>query len=429
MSEMLHDISFRQAIIESQKIIYDKDLRKTIVQHYSDLHRDELTDWLKGVAGNSSSNSRAQMAGAKVSEYLRQNVISTYIGYNVYTALKHAPTAAILSMRQVGPVNFLKAVTDLYGKSEEIGVSNSEFAMKWSEELQRRERHWQDTIAGEHKEIQGEGTLRESMIEKGSWLVAQSDMLSAKPMWVAAYRNGKEAGLDHGQAIYEADQAVRFAHGSTAKTNLPGLVRGGGALHGWLTTLYGFFGTMMQRRIELAYQMNDIYKLGREGEIKQAAANVPTLLTNVFTYVIWPTLVEEWVTGLNQDDRRGFGQRLLSASSLGIASSFLYLRDIVHGIATSHEPSVGLISGALHDVNNLFRDVAKGKQMFSKEHAGKTVQDAITVFGEATGMAPKAIGNAARFGIDLATGKARPKSAADYARGFTRGTTEKHVHQ
>src|SRR5258707_15782598 len=132
---------------------------------------------------------------------------------------------------------------------------------------------------------------------------------------------------------------------------------------------------------------------------------------------------------MNKYDRRGFGQILLSALRLGIASPFPSFRDIVHGKAPSHEPSVGLISGALHDVNNLFRDVSKGKQMFSKEHAGKTGQDAITVFGEATGMAPKEIGNAARFGIDLASSKARPKSGTDYARGFTRGTTEKHVHQ
>ena len=43
------------------------------------------------------------------------------------------------------------------------------------------------------------------------------------------------------------------------------------------------------------------------------------------------------------------------------------------------------------------------------------------------GKAPKEIGNAARFGIDLVSGKTKPKGVTDYARGFTRGTTEKHV--
>jgi hypothetical protein len=229
-----------------------------------------------------------------------------------------------MSMGEVGAKPFLNAVTSLYGKSPELGFSNAEFAMKWSEELQRRERHWQDTIAGEHASLEGSTNLRQKIIEKGSWLVAQSDMLSAKPTWVAAYNNSIEKGLSHGEAIDLADRAVRRAHGSTATTNQPALVRGGGPLHGWLTSVYGFFGTAMQRRIEIAHQLNDTYGLVKEGEINKAARTVPGIAADVFTYVVWPTIVEEWVTGLNTDDRRGWGTHLVSGAFMGLSSSVLY---------------------------------------------------------------------------------------------------------
>ena len=86
---------------------------------------------------------------------------------------------------------------------------------------------------------------------------------------------------------------------------------------------------------------------------------------------------------------------------------------------------MGLLSSSLHDVKKAATDISKGREAFSKAHAGKTIGDILTVFGEGTGMAPKIIGNATRFGIDLVNKQTQPKTAADYARGLTRGTTKK----
>jgi hypothetical protein len=422
IKQMIHDIAFRDTIIQTEKIFGNKAFQAEVTKHYGPIYTDLLMPYLRNMAGAESIPSKAGAKAAQISETLRQNVISTYIGFNPYTALKHGPTAALMSANEVGPVNFLNAVRSLYGQSPELGLSNSEFALKHSEELQRRERHWQDTIAGQHNEIEGNSSLREKIIEKGSWLVAQSDMLSAKPTWVASYNKNIGEGLSHGESVDLADRAVRRAHGSTAETNQPALVRGGGPLHGWLTSVYGFFGTAMQRRIEIAHQLNDTYQLGKEGEIKAAASNIPKLTRDIMTYVIWPTAVEEWVTGLNQDDRRGWGRRAIDAGTMGIASSVLYLRDLVHAFTTGQDPGAGLISSPLHDLANTVRDIRKGKEAFNRQHAGKTVGDILTVLGEGTGMSPKIIGNATRFGIDLVNKQVKPKGAAEYFRGITRGT-------
>lgn len=422
IKQMIHDIAFRDTIIQTEKIFGNKAFQAEVTKHYGPIYTDLLMPYLRGLAGSESIPSKAGAKAAQISETLRQNVISTYIGFNPYTALKHGPTAALMSANEVGPVNFLNAVRSLYGQSPELGLSNSEFALKHSEELQRRERHWQDTIAGQHNEIEGNSSLREKIIEKGSWLVAQSDMLSAKPTWVASYNKNVGEGLSHGESVDLADRAVRRAHGSTAETNQPALVQGGGPLHGWLTSVYGFFGTAMQRRIEIAYQLNDMYQLGKAGEIKAAAAKIPQLTRDIMTYVIWPTAVEEWVTGLNQDDRRGWGRRAIDAGTMGIASSVLYLRDLVHAFTTGQDPGAGLITSPLHDLANTVRDIRKGKEAFNRQHAGKTVGDILTVLGEGTGMSPKIIGNATRFGIDLVNKQVKPKGAAEYFRGITRGT-------
>jgi len=429
MKQIMHDVAFRETILEADKIFSNKAFRAEVIKRYGAHYEDLLSPYLKHLAGAESISSRAASKAAQVSEFLRQNTISTYIGFNPFTALKHGPTAWVMSTGEVGPKNFLNAVTSLYGKSPELGLSNAEFAMKHSEELQRRERHWQDTIAGEHASLEGSANLREKIIEKGSWLVAQSDMLSAKPTWVAAYDKYTREGLSHGESIDLADRAVRRAHGSTAATNQPALVRGGGPLHGWLTSVYGFFGTAMQRRIEIAHQLNDFGHFVEEGKINEAAGTSRSIAADVFTYVIWPTIVEEWVTGLTTDDRRGWGTHLAAGAFMGLSSSVLYLRDLMHAFVTGHDPGVGLLSSPLHDVTNVLRDFKKGRESMNKAHAGKTVADTLAVLGEATGMVPKTIANATRFGIDLVNKQTHPRSVGEVFRGVTRGTTKLRVEK
>jgi hypothetical protein len=429
LRQIIHDIAFREVILETDKVFGNKAFGAEVIKHYGQEYEDLLRPYLTHLAGAESIPSRAQSKAAQLSEYLRQNVISTYIGFNPFTALKHGPTAWVMSMGEVGPKNFLNAVRSLYGQSPELGLSNAKFAMKWSEELQRRERHWQDTIAGEQSSLEGSRNLREKFIEKGSWLVAQSDMLSAKPTWVAAYNKYLADGLSHGQSIELADRAVRRAHGSTAATNQPALVQARGALHGWLTSVYGFFGTAMQRRIEIAHQLNDAYHLVGEGEIGKAARTVPGIAADVFTYVIWPTIVEEWVTGLSTDDRRGWGTHLIAGTFMGLSSSVLYLRDLMHAFVTGQDPGVGLISSPLHDMTNMLRDFKRGKEAMNKQHAGKTVGDTLTVLGHATGMAPRTIDNAIRYGIDLVNHQARAKAPSDVLLGVTRGSEKRRVER
>jgi hypothetical protein len=205
------------------------------------------------------------------------------------------------------------------------------------------------------------------------------------------------------------------------------LVRGGGPIHGWLTSVYGFFGTVMQRRIELAHTLNDIHQLGKAGEITAAAKQMPKLLTDFMTYVVLPTAIEEWVTSLTTEDREGWGTYLGKASIKGIASSFLYFRDIIHAFTTGQEPGVGLLSSPLHDLAKAYKDTTKLSKMFSRERAGKTVEDLLTVVGEGTGMVPKVAAHAARFGIDYANRQIHPRGPAEVARGVTRGKPERQL--
>lgn len=442
LNEILHYVAFKNAVTETAKLVRDKDLRRQVTKHYGDNYVDMLDSWVKDTAGRSGFSNRLWQDFEHYSNIMRGNVISTLVGLNPYTVMKHGPTALVNSMYEAGAANFIKtfgkevpaelyrnSIGNLFAHGPEYGEGDWQFAMKNSEELQRRSRHWSETIVGQHKDIYGAPTLRETIQEVASKPVALSDLVSAVPTWTAVYNKEIMAGSDHGLAVFTADRAVRRAHGSTAATNLPELVRGGGPMHSWLTTLYGFFGTQMQRRAEVAFQLNDIYQLGKAREIKAAAGKMPQLSGLIFATMFWPTVVEEVVNHIGSEDHRGWLEKLFYGALGGTASSFLYLRDMTYGISHDRDPSVGLASTVAHDFAKVMADLKKGKTMLNKQHAGKSVEDFLTAFGDVSGMSPKIVGHTARFGIDWYTGYQRPKTLGDIGLGVTKGTMKRRIEK
>ncbi len=441
LNQVLHDIAFRAEMIEAAKIVKNKEFRKALRQYAGEQFVPMFDNWLANVAGAQNIQYGIMADVARASNYARTNVIGSLIGGNPSTVFKHGPTAAYNSMYQVGMRNFIKSfgetvpsylldsVTDLFVRDQDFADRQWNFAKENSEELQRRERNWQETIGGASKIIEGKSTLREKILYWGAKPVALSDMLSAIPTWLAAYKTEMEATGIHGDAVYAGDKAVRKAHGSTAVTNLPELVHQAGPFGGWLTTLYGFFSAQMQRRAEIAFKLNDTYHLARDSELKAASKTLASTIPLIFSAVIVPTIIEEYVTGIGTDDRRGWGQRALYGIIGGMANSFLYFRDLAHGVTTGQEPSIGMATTVAHDFTNVFKEVAHPIKALDRNHAAKTVSDFITAFGEATGLAPRQVAKVVRFGLGNTLGTEHPKGPQDVGVGLMRGTAKRRIER
>src|SRR6266478_1519352 len=102
INQMIQDIAYREPLLEIQKIFKNEAFRNEIDNNYGVHYKDILDPWLQRMAGQASIPSATWKWAGEWSEYLRQNVISTYIGGNIYTALKHGPTALVMSSRVVG---------------------------------------------------------------------------------------------------------------------------------------------------------------------------------------------------------------------------------------------------------------------------------------------------------------------------------------
>ena len=434
--QLIHDIAFKEPLRDAVRIFKDSTVRNGFKSYVGDEYLNAIDSFLARIAHVKTFNSAAAVEGNRMSEFLRQNIMSFYVGLNIGTVLKHGPTALINSARQIGVQNLLRGYKMMYQTNPETGESWKKFIDENSEEIQRRSRDWSERFGGVYKAMT-QGTLRERIIEWGSKPVAFSDMLSAYPTWLGTYLKAMDQGLDFGEARFEADRAVRYAHGSTAPTNLPEIATGGG-IHAWITSLYHFFGTMLQNRMEIAFKLNDMYNLGRQAELRRAAAILPAVVADVFAYVVWPTAVEEYVTGLGRDDRRGWGQRLFWASAGGLANSAIYARDIVHALEYGVNQEGGLADSALQPLQQAWRDVdtaIKGKkQIYNAKYAGNLIQDIINLTTYKFGT-PREVGNLAKYGWDYETGVEVPRTGlmkdwyqwGDVGRGLTHGSQKMSV--
>lgn len=428
IAQMIHDTEMRPAVINASKIFYDKDIRSTVFTRFGAEWRDMMVPYLVDVANGANYMAKNQKRLTAASEFIRQNMITTLVGLNPGTFLKHTPTALVQSIHEVGADNFLRAMRGMWSVNERTSESNWQFAMRESEELQRRHTHFQETLGGAGDQLvpdKGFASLRSTVNYYASKPVAMGDLFSAVPTWLAQYTKEMDAGSSHGDAVYMADRAVRRAHGSTAITNRSAVMRGG--YNPWFASVYGFFNHIMNRQYEATWKAGEAIDMvkNKEGTFVDAMQDAQKLTANLWAYVLAPAIIEELVSPLSNDEHESWGMKAAKGLTYTLGSSWIGIRDLANAILNGRDPSLGLSTTALKSLTDVFRDATKNKPL-GKEHAGKLVKDASTLLGTATGLLPAQVGKLAEFGYGVAEGTERPKGPWGWLTGARFGTTKGH---
>jgi hypothetical protein len=407
LSQMIHDTALRPAVLNAAKVLRDKAVRGAITTHYGKEYSDNMVPWLRGIANASNNVSKESAWLQSSSDFVRQNLITTLVGWNPGTVLKHAPTAAMLSMHEVGAGRFFDAVKSLFSINDETGEKNWDFAIKNSLELQRRDRNWQETLYGATNELQAGskfGTWRAKIMQLSSKPVAMSDIISAVPTWMAQYGKAMEEGATHGDAVFEADRAVRRAHGSTAASNRPAITNVAG---GWLTSVYNFFNDIMNRQMETLWKAGEAVDLAKEGQHGAAMAAIPAVAGGMFAYAIWPAIVEQMVSPLPSEPQDSWAHKAAKGLAYTASASWPGIRDVVNGMLEGKDPDIGLATTFAKEFTDAVRDLNK-KDWFSPQHAEKMIRDAGGLVGVLTGI-PQQLAKELSAAYGVATGHERPR--------------------
>jgi hypothetical protein len=425
MNQMLFDNAMREPIIQASKVFHDKEIRNSVYKYFGQAWEGELHDYIVGVANSQNYMAKNMQGFSWLSETLRQNMIGTVVGLNPGTPMKHGPTALVLSMKEVGGMEFAKAVRMLHSVNETTGAKWMDFVDTHSLEIQRRDRNWQETLFGgmaSHDPTNKVELYRQKMIQFASKPVAWSDMASARPTWLAAYQKAIGEGSDHGEAVAFGDRAVRRAHGSTASTSRTAVQRN---WNPWFVSIYNFWSDILNRQIETVWKAGDMYKLTDGNPVQKGLATMPTILGGALAYVIWPAIVENMVSPHPHKEDESWASKTGKSLVFTLSGGWPIMRDIGSAMAMGRDPQMGFTGTALMTGYNVIRDLMKDEP-FNKEHAGRLIQDWATVAGALTGGPGAQVGRVLRFGHDVYTGKENPRNAWQWAVGLRYGTTNKH---
>ena len=435
INQMLHDIAMRPAVINASKIFNDKAIKSAIRANYGAEFADGLKPYLEAVSNSANRMTKADAALETVSGFMRQNLIASLVGFNPGTVLKHGPSALITSIREVGMKNYLEAAKSLYSIDEATGESNHDFMMRNSLEMQRRDRNARNLVFGDTNTLapgisdftasglKGDFlSLRNTMMYFGSKPVAFVDKLAAGPTWLAAYKSEIISGGSHGDAITQADRAVRRSHGSTAITNRSAIQRDWSP---WLTSLYNFFSDIMNRQVETIWKAGDTAGLVKDKQYGAAMATVPGLTASVFAYALWPAIVENLVSPEDHDPKTSWPAKAAMGLGRTLASSWVGVRDIASAFMSGRDPQSGLIGTAYKSFTDFGRDLQK-HEATSTAKIGKLLQDGSIMLGALTGMVGGSIGHVARYTHDVNAGLERPQGPWGWLVGLRYGTTQNH---
>ena len=425
----LHDIAMRPALIQASKLLMDRRVQDALALKMGMEYRDLVRPYLQGVANRQNYLTTHTWYANSILEQWRKNLVTGLVGFNPGTVLKHGPTAFILSAREVGPVYLLRAYRALWdGVNQETSLSNNAFVSA-QHEIQRRERNWEETLYGEMLKERPGGGGATWAAQLGKWSakpVAVSDMISAKPTFLAAYTRAMEEGRDHGDAIYAGERAVRRAHGSTALTNRPAIMRD---WNPWFTSVYTFFNDIVNRQLEMLWRAGEMTRDAKtEGGWESAKKHVPAIAATLFASVIAPAIIEEIIspTGGPDAKKEGLGTKIFKGGAYTLASGLPGIRDFVHGVLYGTDPTPGgmAVTGA-RMAENVYRDVWK-KQPTSPAHAQRMIKDSAGLAAMLTGIVTQPMGNVAAFQYGVAHGTERPKGPWGWLVGSRYGTLKGH---
>ncbi len=460
---MVHDIAFREAVRNADKLIKNQEFRTAVAQYWGKETADLLPGWIRDIANSHNLDDNYAKGFVRAAALIRQNVVSTLIAYNPGTFIKHGFTAMVMSIDRVGLGNLLSATRDLgfeqvpknikdmiskdnrlpdeafmeaFRDSVQLGERGDQarqFVLDSSAVMRNRIRQYEDSIRGAIDALTNVGVaqtlaeFRQRQMQYGRLAVAFSDQMSAMPTWLAAYKKAYQAGETHADSVFIADKEMSRAHGSSFIGDQPAVTRikngPTGEVARWFTNLYKFWNHQVNNNFQLAWDASARLSGNSGGE---PGANGYSITRRV-GYVMAIIMIEEMATAAKDEDHKGLLAKTLLAGLRYFGAGFVGARELTNGLASGYEPSTGMIGTLFKAGSDTVKDLSKAtgaKAGLAKDWIKHTA----TTLGFITGVGGSQIGRTGQFGVNVATGKDRPISLTDWRQGLRTGSSKARRH-
>lgn len=310
VAKVIKDISHREAVMSFNKILKDKDIKKSLIDRLGEAKYQQMNKWVQRLV-NDRADSLHQTSGlAGFLMKARTNTAIVTMGWKISTMLAQG-AGYFSAMDNVKP-QFLMSASVQFAMSPKI---------TWGmvQEKSGEMRHRADTLERDVKDallrMRGEEGLSADVRRTAFFLTSMADRAISTQVWVGGYNQALAEGKVEEDAVRAGDRAVRLSQGAGGAKDLSA-VQGSNELMRLLTMYYTPFNVLYNR-------LRDV---GHQASIK-GIGYLPAAVARSIALVILPAILGDLLAGRGLDDEEDKTWWAIRKSLLYPLASIPVLRD------------------------------------------------------------------------------------------------------
>lgn len=262
----IHDICYREAMLDFRKILNDKEIFSMLKSKLGDNNVRLLREQLQACA-NPYSNQQTAVAEtwlSKAADALRNVATNTAIMLNIKTALQNFSNIMLYGQSVEG-FTYADSFRALYrglsgqGRADVDAICRKSVFMRERMEIP-------DVTLRDIKNRNDLNPVEKQTLKWGALLLGYTDMMSAKPVFAEAYMKKINEGATEREAIEFANRVIRRTLGSSRIQDVSSLQRGS-KLFRLFTMFQGFFNTQFNQWDREYHIANKLWRGGEKKEM------------------------------------------------------------------------------------------------------------------------------------------------------------------
>lgn len=428
VSEVIHDITHREAIIQAWRFATDPKIYGAVKRTLGPEYADMLKPFVKRVANTWASERVGNEVVGRLINSARSNMTVATLGLNGVTVAVHV-TMAAMGGAEIGMKNMwhgLWAIT----REPVAAVAR---VKELSHEIRAISDHYDQTLSDKIAEIayKNAGQMAVSKLRRAAVASRKFAMYGitfivqrmAAASWIGAHAKAISEGMSETDARAYADKIVRRVSGGHGAKDMPALFDPNGRYTSAIKLLTAFYQPMKALYQRQARFAHDALNLDQRNP-----RNIPELAARAISMFILPLVAGQAVrmtlgqAGPDKDEswpafwaKKFAGEMLGPIPVLGSAVEPIWDKVAGHGF---HSPNVTPLQRSLDAIVKEASDL--GRELRGQT-VKKPVQDALQAGGYVTGLVPGQAAKAAQFLTDVGNGTQRPGTLMEWARGLQTG--------
>ena len=395
MQQIIHDISFRDFVVNTAKVLYDPEFSNVVKKHYGVEYEAQFIPWLKRIANQTNADERVLQGANDVLRRFRLNLTVSALPLNY--SVMFSPSVGTLNLKNMLAFNQERST------NKAMVMANSKEIPHMLYNIDRDITDAMNQLLGSHSWTKFQLRATETMFKPLTWLEQQSRMAT----FYGEFMEQKGKGKTDFEAGAWADSIVRERHGVSHVGDLPAIMAHKNEFVKLSTMFMGYFTAQRNWMRQLPGEY-------RRGEYSAMAKTLwgTAAIAAIFNAALFTKRKED--EGLFKFLARSVVSVPMQMIPFGVRESWGYYSEGYKSVSPMLSFAVSVGEAVKDGVK-----MATGTRFRDLKHP---IRDIANVLGQGAGV-PGMVqaGRTGGFLYDVARKEQRPKDIVEWGRGILTG--------